>query len=222
MCNTINLFDLEITGDSAKDLVRRIAENLAEERIYTVNIVGIETLLQEKDNDKWKKQMQSMDLLIPAGKGILSAEENKFKFLEKEIEKHAFPKLLIRFLQKNKKSIYLLAESEESVSLLQKGLKTYGQNLWIIGHSVIQENGEGKEKVINEINGIEPDCIFSALSSPMQEDFIAENKALLNARVWVGCGRKALAIKEKKNRMGKLRLFIIKKILHHQMEKQSE
>lgn len=222
MENVMNLFDIEMTGDSAKNLVRNIAENLNQERIYAVSIVTLESLMREKDNDAWKEQMQTMDLVIPGEKAVLEAAENGVKYREKEIENHAFLKLLIRFLQKNKKTIYLLAASDEEVSLLQEGLKIYGQNIRIIGQSVLQEINKGKEDVINDINGLEPDCIFSALPSPVQEEFITENKALLNARVWVGCGTKALNIQAKKKRAGKIRLYVLKKLLRHQLEKQPE
>ena len=220
MSNIINVFDLEVSADSAKDLVREIAGNLEEERIYTVNFVTLEQLLQEKDNESWMKQMQAMELLIPGGKGVLGTEKDLYKPLEREIESRAFPKLLLRFLQKNKKTIYLIAASEESLSVFQKRLKAYGQNLRIVGGAVLKENGT--EKVINEINGLEPDCVFSALPSPLQENFIYENKALLNARVWVGCGTKILEEKRNGKIRGRLRLFILKKIFHYQMEKQSD
>ncbi len=44
--------------------------------------------------------------------------------------------------------------------------------------------------LVNAINGSEVDCILSALSVPLQEDFIAKNRNLLDARVWVGVGNR--------------------------------
>ena len=59
--------------------------------------------------------------------------------------------------------------------------------LQFVGEAVISAQSGSKEAVINMINGVEPDCILSGLSYPWQEKFIAESKALLNARVWFGC-----------------------------------
>lgn len=115
MSNIVSVFDLEVTIDPAKEFVRKIAQNLEDERIYTVDFVTLEPLLQEKDNEEWKKQMKSMDLLIPGGGSVLGTEKTMDKTLGREIENRVFPKLLLRFLQKNKKTIYLLAESEEAL-----------------------------------------------------------------------------------------------------------
>ncbi|MEE1086634.1 MAG: WecB/TagA/CpsF family glycosyltransferase [Schaedlerella sp.] len=221
MGNIINIFDLEVTADPAKDIVRRIADNLEKERIYTVELVTLEPVLQEKDNQLWKKQMQSMDLLIPGGKGVLGAEKNKYKALEKEIENYVLHRFLMRFLQKNRKTVYLIASSEENLIAFEDAIKSFGQMIRIVGKSVIQENGADKDKIINEINGLEPDCVFSALPSPLQENFIYENKGLLNTRVWVGYGLRILEYKSQGKLTNKIRLFILKKILHYHLEKQA-
>lgn len=222
MSNIINVFDLEVAIDPAKELVRKIAQNLEDARIYTVDFVTLEPLLQEKDNEEWKKQMQSMDLLIPGGGSVLGIEKTVYKTLDREIESHVLPKLLLRFLQKNKKTFYLLATSEETLAIFEKWLRMFGQNIRIIGKAVLQDNKLDKEKIINDINGVEPDCIFSALPSPLQEEFIFENKSLLNARVWVGCGTKLMEEKQNKKIQEKIRLFILKKIFHYQLEKQTD
>ncbi len=49
-----------------------------------------------------------------------------------------------------------------------------------------QQEGRADDMLVNAINGSEVDCILSALSVPLQEEFSAKNRNLLDARVWVG------------------------------------
>lgn len=218
----INVFDIELTGDSAKETVRKIAVNLEEERIYTVGIVTLEMLVQEKDNDIWKGQLKTMDVLFPGDKEILRAACETDRSLTKESDKKDFAKLLFRYLQKNKKTVFLLTETEAQLEIFQNHLKKYSQNLRIVGKGLLGADGINKEKIINEINGLEPDCILAALSCPWQAKFISENKALLNTRVWVGLGPQFVQEKPKRKTAGRIRTYILKKLFHYQLEKQAE
>ena len=65
--------------------------------------------------------------------------------------------------------------------------------------------------MINEINGVEPDCILSALPSPRGEQFVVESRALLNARLWVG-GLSVFSEEITRRPLGKIGQFIMKKI----------
>ena len=222
MENVINIFDIEISADSAKEIVRKIALNLEKERIYTVSALTLEMLLQEKDNETWKKQLQTMDLLFPGDKEIFRAADSTEKGCMKQTDKKELGKLLLRYLQKNKKTIFLLAEKETELEKFENDLRRYCPNIKIVGKSVLAADSEEKDKVVNEINGIEPDCIFAALSCPWQTQFINENKALLNARAWIGFGSSIVRNIEKRSAAAKLQTFILKKLFRYHLEKHVE
>lgn len=94
----------------------------------------------------------------------------------------------MKYLQKNRKRVFLLAESEEKLNTVENAMKYYDKGIFLTGHALIKEGENREEDVVNEINGTETDCILSVLSSPYQEKFIAENQALLNVKLWFGCG----------------------------------
>ena len=72
---------------------------------------------------------------------------------------------------------------------------------------------------VNAINGSEVDCILSALSVPLQEDFIAKNRNLLDARVWVGVGNRMFSDHRQGLGHGKLAKFLLNHIFKREMEK---
>ena len=85
--------------------------------------------------------------------------------------------------------------------------------------AVLSPGNDSEETAINEINGVEPACILSGLSSPYGEQFIVRSKALLNARLWIG-GILSLSRMAEKKPIEKLGAFIRKKIFCYQIEKQ--
>lgn len=54
------------------------------------------------------------------------------------------------------------------------------------GHCAIEEKSNDFESVVNEINSASADVIFSILPSPLQEQFLTENKSKLDAKIWYG------------------------------------
>ena len=86
---------------------------------------------------------------------------------------------------------------------------------------MITQDGERIQNVINAINGTETDCILSVLSSPFQEQFIQRNKALLNARVWLGCGTAFRQNFEDMRLNNRIRHFVMKRLFRYRVGKQN-
>ena len=96
-----------------------------------------------------------------------------------------------------------------------------GRPFLVVGQAVLPEEGDRKDNVINEINGLEPDCIISNLSCPWQEKFISESSALLNARVWLGCGP-VIQKEFGEKTAGKIKRFFVKRFFCYLVEKQQK
>ena len=84
--------------------------------------------------------------------------------------------------------MFLLAETEEDLQRAGEMLRRYSRGIRLAGSGIMETDDKREESVVNEINGTETDCILSVLASPYQEQFISRNKALLNAKIWLGCG----------------------------------
>lgn len=230
MENKIDIFDIKIDALTAKDTLKKIVQFMESETVNTVEIVTLELLVQGQDNPEWKEKMRGMDLILSGERDILEAAQKAAGLLEdtavdnghliRELDKKLFLKMFLRYLQRTRKKVFLLAEQEEELFFLQEELRSYAKGLVSAGHAVLPGDGERKDSVINEINGVEPDCIISVLPYPVQEKFISEAKALLNARVWVGCGLSLFQEEQKKRPAGKLRRFFLKRAFIHLVDQQ--
>lgn len=209
MTRKINIFGIDITVLTAKEAMKSVIQYLNGESISTVEIVTLEMLMQKKEDEVWKEQVQKFDLLLPGEKALFEAEHSDRTIL-KDVENRTFLRMFFKYLQKNKKTLFLLAENPEELEQMQKRLQTYTQGMLIVGQAVLPAEKGLEENVINEINGVEPDCILSGLSSPRGEQFVVTSKALLNARLWIG-GVSAFAEDKAQRPINRLGQFIRKK-----------
>lgn len=214
MDNKIKIFDIELDNLGAKDSMRRVVQYMEGGTISTVEVVTLEMLMQGQDSPDWKSQVEAMDLLIPGDIEILTATGREEKALVRDLENKVFLKLFFKYLQRKRKKVFLLAAQEEELVKLGDALQPYKGGLVIAGQAILPEEGARIENVINEINGVEPDCVLSALPCPWQETFISESRALLNARVWLGLGPLLQKDTETKT-TGKIRYFFLRRLFRY-------
>ena len=89
-------------------------------------------------------------------------------------------KMFMRYLHKNHKRLYLLVESEEEGQEAFRYLQKAYSGVQLVGLAKVSAEGRADDMLVNAINGSEVDCVLSALSVPLQEDFIAKNRNLLD------------------------------------------
>ena len=220
MENKIEIFDIAIDALTAKDTLKKIVQYMRSETLSTVEVVTLELLVQGQDNLEWKGQMNQMDLVLPGERDILDASESLDSHLLKELEKKVFLKMLLKYLQRSQKKVFLLAGREEELLLLKEKVRPLLRGMPEAGWALLPKDSGLEESIINEINSVEPDCILSVLPYPVQERFISGAKALLNARVWMGFGLSLIQEDQKKRPARKLRRFFLKREFLHLVDQQ--
>ena len=190
----ISIFDIEMDNLTAKETMIQAMQFLESESIDTIEIMSMDMLLSGQEDMEWKEQVGRIGIVLPGDKEILTAADVHDRKRLQEAEERVFLRMFMKYLQKNHGRVYLLAETEEEL----------------------------EETVINDINGTETDCILSVLPSPYQEQFISENKALLNARVWFGCGPALGRSYDDLRIFRRIKHFFIKKTFWHRVEKEQK
>lgn len=184
----INILDLDLDCITAKDAMIQAIQFLDSESLDVIEIISMNALMEYQDNAQWRNLTAEMGMLIPGEAEILKAADISDRTKLKEAEEGTFLKLFIKYLEKKRKNIYVLAQSEEEYLVTEEILRKRNRGIRISGHSVLDPQEAREENVINDINGTETDCILSVLHTPYQEEFVSRNRALLDVRVWLGCG----------------------------------
>lgn len=171
-------------------------------------------------NKEEKPYIDEFDLTFAGDKSILEAAGvTDSKYLN-EAKTLLFVKMVMRFLHKSHKKVFLLAEDEEALAELREYVTGKYSGIVISETATMEEHGKSDDMIVNRINGAETDCIFAALPSPLQEEVILRNRTLLNARIWFGMGT---GLKERR-RTGfgrrRLKAFFTQHIVKKKIEKE--
>ena len=195
--------------------------------VNTIELVSMESLMKEHENPEWKKKVSMQDLVLPGSVEILEAAKTDDARLLRETDNKLFLRMFLKYLQKNHHKIYLLAASQEELVKAEEALARYNQGIRVVGDAVIHlEDGELTDAdrihgIVNAVNGSEADCILSVLPSPAQEDFIEQYRALIDTRVWIGCGSVLMRSFDDRKMTSRIKRMLVKKVFRYKVEKQN-
>ena len=220
MNDQINIFDVRLNNLTAKAAMEAAVESMQSESLTTIDIVTMDVLLKEQSHKEWKETTDKIDIVLPGDPEILEAADISDKKIIKDVSGKVFLRMFLRYLQRNKKKVFLLADNTHRLEKLKEILLSDNRKFLIAGSAAPDLEGSFDEGIINEINGAEPDCILSILSSPMQEEFIIRNRELLNTRMWLGCGTVLMENFGKRDD-GRILRFLKTKRFKYQVERHS-
>lgn len=153
-----------------------------------------EILVNATKDAELKEIIESADLVIPDGIGLVYASKIMGVPLKERVTGIDFLGNILTYLEKTGQSIYLLGskpgqEGEPSVAQLAADkMKEKHPNLAIAGthHGYFAEGDE--QAILQEINASGADFLCVALGSPKQERFIRKHQDALGAKAAIGVG----------------------------------
>lgn len=217
--NKINILGITIKDYTLKEALKNADRYMKSGALNTIGYISSKLLIAAANgSDTWKEWLEAFDMTVCTDADILCAGEEISKSRIREIEENSF---LIEFLKKaakEKRSIYLLADTEERLERLETGLRQMQDNLNMAGKSVLPYV-EDIDGFINEVNGIVPDVIISRIPSPTQERLIHENKNRINAGVWLALLEENKIGTRRDPRSGRIMGYIYARLFRKKVEK---
>lgn len=220
MEDRINILGIDMDCPTAKEAMLEAMGFMENDSVDTIEILSMDTLMNGQDDEEWKKDTAELKLILPGDAEILEAAEIDDRIRLKETQNRTFLKLYMKYLQKNQKKVFILAEKEEELARVEEAIRHYNRGIRLSGDAILEPDGSREESVINYINGTETDCILSVLSSPYQEHFIGRNRSLLNVKVWFGCGDMLARSYDERKIFRQIRHFFRKTMFRRRVEKQ--
>lgn len=188
MIKEIIVAGIKLNSYSTLENLTHIGNNLDSNVFTGIEDVYMKTLLLAKEDEVVRKAIESMDVTIVAENEILDAVGENTILRKHEIERREFFFQLMRILERNGYTVYILGETTKEVEETCQYLSDEFSRLKIVGAKALEENSGADEGVVNDMNMIAPDVVISVLPSPMQERFFLEHKSMLSAKIWYGAG----------------------------------
>lgn len=220
MAEKINVLGIEMDCLTAKEIMIRVMQFMEDDLVDTIEMLSMDDLMRGRDDEGWKALTEQLEIVLPGEADILKAAEVNDRVRLKETENGTFFRLFMKYLQKNRKKVFLLAGTEEQLDRLENITRRYSRGLRVAGSGLLDQDGTGEEKIINDINGAEADCVLSALGSPYQEEFIGRSRALLCTKLWLGCGPVSEEDAGNGGIFARMKRFVLKKMFLRQAGKE--
>lgn len=222
MCEKIEVLGIQLDGYTAKEAMQETIRCLETEPISTIEILAGASVIELMETGDLRDKLSRMDLLVVGDRTLLDLSGIEDKTLLREAESNLFLKMFLRYLKKGHKKVFLLAPNEERKKKFQEYLERYYSGIEISGAEIVEDKPGMSDMIVNKINGAETDCILSVLPSPLQENFIQENKPVLDAGVWMGLGEGIKTSRQKNDKKTRLLDFFVKFKLKSEIKRQGK
>lgn len=192
MSKKISLFGLDIDGIGMSDALNFLKKILygKENTQIAVFTPNIEMLEASRKDQQYKDLLNSADLLLPDGSGLLLVAKILGQKLNETVPGIDLGEKLLEEADKGSLRVFLLGGkpnvAEKAAENIQKKLK----NLKICGthHGYVSNDAEMRA-LIEKINKSRADIVFVCMGFPRQESFVSQNRQKLqDVRIFLCLG----------------------------------
>ncbi len=177
---------IKINHYTAKEAMLLAVDYMKLETIQIIERITAETLKYYQTNAM--REEIHFDIAFAEDRAVAETLGIRDERILKEAETQLFTKLLMQYLHKNRVKVFLLSENEDSIADMKKYLAENWSKIRIVETATMETHGISDDMILNRINGVEADCIIAALQTPLQQEFIARNRMLMDAKLWIGLG----------------------------------
>lgn len=167
--------------------IKEIEDKVKKEEKTFVITANPETLMIGQDNSQFDAVLKSDDTTIVAdGIGVVKAATILGYEMHGRVTGVEIVQNLLKILDSQKKSLYLLGAKEEVLEMFVSRIKREYPDIQLVGY----QNGYIKDKdaAFEEIVKLQPDAVLVALGIPAQELLIAKHYERFTKGIFIGVG----------------------------------
>ena len=218
---------MEVLGITMQDLtlresMKKVEQFFKEGKVCTIALITMKGLIVAQDSPAIKEWMNSLDMTVPIDADILRAANIDHHSRIRDVEDDEFIAEFLKKIVRQRKTVYLLSQSEAGLKKLEDELREVQDGLQIIGSFSMDSLEHDDDFVINDMNLKAPDVLISNLASPMREEFLANHHMKMNMAVWLMVRADRDLRKKNRNFIKKLYNSVMKRWFHIRLDQYKE
>ncbi|WAM32183.1 polysaccharide pyruvyl transferase CsaB [Caldicellulosiruptor naganoensis] len=186
--DSINILGVRIDCVNFKKAKEKCLEFLNSSSPHIVFTPNVEMIMLAQKDERFKKILNSSDLNVPDGIGVVWASKYFGEKLYERVTGFDLMMALMPELERQQKRVFLLGAKPSVAEKAKENLLKIFKNLSICGTHHGYFSQEENEKVIELIKSSKADVVFVAMGMKKQEEWIYKNKKKLNCKLIMGVG----------------------------------
>lgn len=169
----------------AREALRNTDRFLGSGGLNTVAYISSAQIAQASRNEELKESVEQLDMTLCTEPDLLEAAGIAARSRIREIDEKIYLRELLRKLYRNRNRVYLLADTQSELEMLEELIQEYQGNLYIQGRGAYELFDRRPERLVNELNDVVPDAVLSRMPWPEDITLMKEYGQYVNARLWV-------------------------------------
>ncbi|MFW5648212.1 MAG: WecB/TagA/CpsF family glycosyltransferase [Candidatus Alkaliphilus sp. MAG34] len=186
MRETEKIMGISIDRVNMEEAYNRFKMFMGKNKLHTIYTPNTEIIMMAQHDYELKEILNTGDLVIPDGIGLVYASKILGKQLKERVTGVDLMTRILQYCNKEERSIFILGGKPGIAELATKNITKVFPQIEIKGVRDGYFKEEEEQCIIDTINTLEPDVLFVALGVPRQEKWI--NKHHLKVRVAMGVG----------------------------------
>ena len=181
----MQVLSVSLIDYTVREAMRKVEEYLNDGKPHTIAYISKKGVMEADEDEKVKDFISKMDLMVCADSDVLRAANVETWNRIREIDENIFIEEFLKKIIRQRKTVYILAETNEELLQLEEHLRSYQQNISIVGKYALEHLSADEEFVVNQINVLEADVLISLLPAIKRIEFYDSNYMKINTSIWL-------------------------------------
>lgn len=184
----VEMMGVPIAPVTQQQLTNIIMEFMEGHQCRSIMTPNPEMVMAAQKHDGLMKALQSADLVLPDGIGLIMASKLKNMGLKERVTGIDTMDQILAYCYKRNKRVFLLGGKPGVADMAAKNIEKKYPGIQIVGTQHGYFNTDDSNEVLKEINESQPDVLFAGLGFPRQEVWIQNWREEMNCCIAMGIG----------------------------------